>query len=216
MKQLLLVLLIAGCGINDKFDGGTGGNGDLGSGAAPDLSVASDLAPAHPAGAVNGTKCGGGGECQSGNCVDGVCCHDSSCGVCAACNINGLGYCSALSAGTADSRCATQDPSTCGTTGKCDGKLACAVYDNKTICGVERCEMGPSRAFHSTAYCSTAGQTCTQPFDDCKGYACYMSGVGTAACYIQCSCVGSKNYCDTNYHCANCDSQTQAGTCVHN
>ncbi len=68
---------------------------------------------------ANGTACGAGAECDSGNCIDTVCC-DTTCGTtCKACNLAGtMGVCTNIPAG--------QDPANeCPGANTCDGNGAC-------------------------------------------------------------------------------------------
>jgi len=81
-----------------------------------------------------GTACGRDGECGSTHCTEGVCCGDASCSACHSCRVlNNEGTCTALANGTADGRCATQDPTTCGTTGLCESGV-CQMFGMSTLC----------------------------------------------------------------------------------
>ena len=79
-------------------------------------------------------------ECASGYCVDGVCCDKACNGACEGCS-NALtgktnGTCSFIPNGQASgSDCSTQNASTCGQTGVCDGMCACAKIASGTHCG---------------------------------------------------------------------------------
>jgi hypothetical protein len=94
------------------------------------------------------TACGGGAscnvpaDCASGFCVDGVCCNSSCSGPCQACAaaLNGVvnGQCLAVTNNTdPDNDCATQAPSTCGTTGICVSG-ACAQHSGN-VCAAATC-----------------------------------------------------------------------------
>jgi hypothetical protein len=60
----------------------------------------------------NGTTCGAGDECNSGQCVDGVCCESSCAGTCESCNLPGsVGKCAAIAAGQDPAKeCKRLDP----------------------------------------------------------------------------------------------------------
>jgi hypothetical protein len=81
----------------------------------------------------NGTLCGGGHECLTGECVDGVCCNTACNGACDACNLSGtVGSCT-LATGTSGSpSCgaylcggAASCPTTCTLTTQCTTGFFC-------------------------------------------------------------------------------------------
>ena len=84
-------------------------------------------------------ECDEPSDCEGDPCVDGFCCDSPCDAVCVACNLPGLeGTCSPVSAGSdPDDDCPEEDPSTCGTTGVCDGAGACSFYDSTTPCDDE-------------------------------------------------------------------------------
>lgn len=89
-----------------------------------------------------GTVCGVDTDCRDGHCAKakasdatGICCDSSCTGGCQTCVGKG-GICSSIAAGGAprDSSCPVTAQSTCGNTGKCDGKGSCQVPADGTSC----------------------------------------------------------------------------------
>jgi MYXO-CTERM domain-containing protein len=87
-----------------------------------------------------GSPCTVAGACASGFCTEGVCCDQDCKGICSSCTalLKGTGAdgtCGPVPAGTnPGDACAYQGPSTCGTTGTCDGRGACGTYPDGTVC----------------------------------------------------------------------------------
>ncbi len=81
-------------------------------------------------------ECDEPSDCDGDPCVDGYCCDSPCDAVCVACNLPELeGTCSPVTAGSdPDDDCTEEDPSSCGTTGVCDGAGACSFYDSTTDC----------------------------------------------------------------------------------
>jgi hypothetical protein len=135
-----------------------------------------------------GTACGGGGECESGNCAQGVCC-DKLCnsGPCVSCALKGSeGVCTSVPAGMpppamVTGTCPTSDVATCGTDGKCDGAGMCRLFPSGSVCNPATC---------STATLRNAGTCdgkmhCVVPLAvSCGGYTCATSGT---ACRTTCA-----------------------------
>ncbi|MCS6898990.1 MAG: hypothetical protein RMJ98_02800 [Myxococcales bacterium] len=117
--------------------------------------------------------CQGGGECMSQHCVDGVCCDKPCNGVCEACSAakkgsGADGSCGPVASDTdPDDECPTEDKSTCGTSGFCDGKGACARYPVNTPCGSAECKNGVA----SGLLCTADGK-CQQQVNPCDPYFC--------------------------------------------
>jgi hypothetical protein len=148
----------------------------------------------------DGQACGAGAECLDGNCIDGVCCGTASCGPCQACNLNGLGTCSNVDAGAADphNRCASQPPSSCGTTGVCSGSGTCATYADGTPCASASCPAGGAGGVLES---TCLGGTCpTQGSLDCAPYKCD----GAVGCKGTCD-----GDCGAGYYC----TAAIGGTC---
>ncbi|HEY6475136.1 MAG TPA: hypothetical protein VI456_01060, partial [Polyangia bacterium] len=118
-----------------------------------------------------GVVCGGDNECDSGHCADGVCCSTACGGACQSCNqVGALGICTPTPAGQGHPLCLQKDPSTCGTTGVCDGKGGCLDYPANTPCGDATC-LGPTSGT-SARTCDGLG-TCLQPNPfSCGSFAC--------------------------------------------
>jgi len=90
---------------------------------------------------ATGDACAQGNECDSGFCVDGVCCTTACSGTCVACaaalkqSLSQNGVCGpALEGADPHSSCAPDPQGTCGKTGACDGKGACALVPQGVAC----------------------------------------------------------------------------------
>jgi hypothetical protein len=85
-----------------------------------------------------GDACGRNEECGSTHCTsEGVCCNVAGCPSCQSCKVPGLeGTCNNVPTGGGDpvGQCPTQDPSTCGTNGKCNGGGNCQLYEIGRVC----------------------------------------------------------------------------------
>jgi hypothetical protein len=135
----------------------------------------------------NGDTCTAGNQCKLGNCVDKICCATASCTNCKACNVTGsLGTCAPMNAGSIDPNgtCTAQDPTTCGTDGKCDGAGGCQKYADGTTCSQTTCQ--------STTTLKLEGK--------CSGGAC---NAGTMACApYMCTNDACAKTCNTDGECA--------------
>jgi hypothetical protein len=95
------------------------------------------------------------------------------------------GQCAAINPGTdPDEECTAQDPSTCGTTGVCNGSGACKKFADGTACGATCCDSGPGRGARPCLYvchagmCNTGAPVPTQ--DNCTGATPCCCSKGTA------------------------------------
>jgi hypothetical protein len=120
---------------------------------------------------VLGDPCTLDAQCQSGFCSDGVCCQSACGGLCEICNLAQLeGLCEPVPDGQdAGDDCPTEDPSTCGTTGTCDGNRACTLYDAGTICDPAVCNGG---TIFPEETCDGAGACTNTPSVPCDPFAC--------------------------------------------
>jgi hypothetical protein len=122
---------------------------------------------------ANGQSCAGDVECQGGLCVDGVCCR-STCGLCQACNVAGSeGTCTAVGAGTPNSRCAQQPVAGCGFDGTCDGNGGCRRFPLGVACAAAVCQANklvPAAACDGFGMCVTSAPLDCAPFT-CDGAA---------------------------------------------
>lgn len=142
----------------------------------------------------NGSKCTGGVQCTSGNCVDGFCCDLACAGSCQACDLTGsIGKCAALSAGQAprNGRAACV-AGVCGS--RCDGVSASCTFASSTVaCGAAKCVDGTVTASVS---CDGKGACPAAPVTSCGGFGCAENG-----CKITCStdadCASSAPYCSS-------------------
>jgi hypothetical protein len=161
-----------------------------GPGECPDRTycsegVCEDLLP-------NGSICQEAAVCQSGNCVDGVCCDFDCSGACRSCRevdtgvMNGT--CAGTMEGSADPLCMATDPGSCGTTGTCDGNLACAFHESSTECAacVDATTFG-------TGSCDGMGTCVPNATDSCDPYVC-----GGDGCLTSCNDDGdcATGFCD--------------------
>ena len=146
---------------------------------------------------ANGTPCQAGTECASGFCVDGVCCSGACNGQCQACNLTTPGTCTLVPAGLGDPHkmCVDKGQNSCGTTGLCDGKGACAFYAQTTTCGAAACS-GSSSVPAST--CDGSGR-CVAAANQ-VGCAPYVCSKATGTCVKKC---GSDNDCVSPNKCSN-------------
>jgi hypothetical protein len=147
--------------------------------------------------ATVGTACTSGTECTSGFCVDGVCCSTACTGVCAACSAAKRGEGTDGSCGDIvlgldpDNECASMAPSTCGTTGVCDGAGACQLYAAGTTCAAPSC-IGGVQAGAGT--CDGSGTCDPGPMSPCSPYVC-----GANACMTSCA---SNADCAAGFTCS--------------
>ena len=149
-----------------------------------------------------------GPSVQSGFCVDGVCCENACTGQCKFCaSPEARGRCTNVSANTVDQRaargetdpakiCVAQDPSTCGTDGRCNGQGACQRHRDGTVCAPPRCD--------ATANTQTAASVCMTgtcqapaargcaPYRGCSGNACRNSCGADAQCSMGNVCTANS------------------------
>ena len=158
-------------------------------------------------GSSNGTACAQNSECGSGFCVEKVCCNGACNGTCQSClqknkvGNTADGLCGNVRSNTDPlDACAASPPDTCGKTGVCDGKGACATYSQGTSCTYSACASPTSATLNSA--CNVSGE--------CKPLA-------TVACQLGYQCVAGvcKSGCQSN---TDCDASlgfvcTQEGVC---
>ncbi len=168
-----------------------------------------------------GQDCTAGTQCGSGFCVDGVCCDTACTGKCFFCaSPEARGKCQAVKANVVDQRaargekdpakiCAVQDPATCGTDGRCDGKGGCQKYKDNTPCAQARCD-GTANTQTAAGVCTggscrvPAARSCA-PFRGCSGNACR----GSCSSDAQCS---SGNVCTAT----SCGKKPNGAICTAN
>jgi hypothetical protein len=149
--------------------------------------------------------------CGAMPCVDGVCCDGPCDGACVSCALAGSeGACTPIAAGAdPDEECATMDPSSCGTSGACDGAGACemhtALCDDGDLCThTDRCTGGVC-----------AGTTVVCENDECAIRACN----GTETCSMSPNpgaICDDENPCTYNDRCDGAGACTAEGTTVCN
>src|SRR5262249_33463654 len=122
---------------------------------------------------AKGAPCAVDGECASGHCVDGVCCDGGCKAACYACSAakkgsGGDGVCGPVAAEAEPSgRCNLLVPSSCGTTGMCNGVGGCSVYPEGTVCAPLTCAV----ATLSESRCDGLG-ACVPKTTNCAPFAC--------------------------------------------
>jgi hypothetical protein len=120
-----------------------------------------------------GAACTKASDCTSGHCVQGVCCDRACTGVCEYCprtTAAGTGICVPVPAGLDPLDACTDDgPSTCGKTGVCDGKGACALSAAGVLCRSPHCS---GNLLVTASVCDGAGACVTGSAVSCGGYAC--------------------------------------------
>jgi hypothetical protein len=165
---------------------------------SPDAPISPDSAPDRPL-AAQGGACQFAGECGTGKCVDGFCCDGACDGVCESCAGAAWGIangtCTPIPAGQdPDDDCSFQDRSTCGTTGVCDGKRACAKYPSGSVCKDGTCDLS-SNSYIGWNKCDSLGNCTMAGSVACGPYLC-----GNSGCPMFCAAGGpqcaSGNYCD--------------------
>ena len=146
---------------------------------------------------MKGASCTVGDECATGFCVDGNCCNVACTGACVSCSSPGrVGTCWPIDEGNEDPRsvCKVQDPPTCGTNGRCDGKGGCATYPDETECTAPAC-VGP---FY-------------KPASLCRGGVC-VAGAALSCFPFMCSGASCFAGCSSNADCAS-PSVCNNGSC---
>jgi hypothetical protein len=154
-----------------------------------------------------GQDCTSGAQCESGNCVDGVCCESACTGKCTFCaSPEARGKCVPVRADVVDQRaargvtdpariCVAEPASTCGTDGRCDGRGACQIYRNGTVCGPPRCD-GAANTQRAASVCmggscrAPSARSCA-PYQGCSGNACRGSCASDAQCSTGNVCTAS-------------------------
>jgi hypothetical protein len=135
---------------------------------------------------LNGFRCASDNDCIAGHCASGVCCNVACNGACVSCNQTGsVGRCQFIPDGLPDPACKANDPSTCGTTGTCDGSGACALYPENTSCGAAACT---GAVFSDSARtCDGQGACQGAQLVDCSPYLC-SNGACNGSCRTDTDC----------------------------
>jgi hypothetical protein len=135
---------------------------------------------------VLGTTCASGSECDSTFCQQGVCCNQACAGTCQSCNLTNKGTCTAVPAGQDPlAQCAATDPTTCGTTGTCDGAGKCAFTPGGTVCQMPTCT-GSTQTLAER--CDGAGHCGTATTQGCDPYECGTGGSCLSICSADKDC----------------------------
>jgi hypothetical protein len=132
----------------------------------------------------DGAGCVDNADCTSTHCVDGVCCASACTASCTSCNQTGKeGMCLPVPAGKADPRkvCTDQGATMCQKNGLCDGKGACQLYPDTTVCGAASCN---SRFVRPAKHCDGKGACASVADVDCQPYRCDPMAT---ACFKSCT-----------------------------
>lgn len=210
----------AGKGPLSCDDGGSGSGSDLGG---SDLGGSDGFeTPGNP-----GDPCASDAMCASSFCsVDGVCCDSKCDGACQACNLPGTaGTCTNVAAGNMPApnhpMCGPDAKSTCMRDGLCDGRGACALWQN-VVCKAGSCDPLTNKATGDSK-CDGAGNCVTpnaivcDPFlCDSQNLACQSTctGTGSGQCKPPATCTGGS--CGTKANGSTCTSgpQCTSGNCI--
>jgi hypothetical protein len=149
-----------------------------------------------------GATCAEGAECTSGICAQGVCCRTACTGTCLSCALAATaGTCAPVPADGADptGTCMNAGAASCGTTGLCDGKGGCALYDAGTPCAPPACPAGAAaqtlgRVCDGAGMCKPASTQSCAPYV-CNGTACNTTCVADTDCAPPAICDLQKNKC---------------------
>ena len=124
-----------------------------------------------------GAGCTKASDCTSGFCVQGVCCDRACTGVCEYCpraTAAGTCTCVPVPAGLDPfNACKDDGHTTCGNTGVCDGKGACALYPVATVCRRPSCS---ASLLSTESVCDGRGACTAGHMVDCAPYACAADG----------------------------------------
>jgi hypothetical protein len=141
-----------------------------------------------------GAACTGNDQCDSSHCLEGLCCDVAECGgPCRSCAVPGmLGSCKPLPLNDQPRApgCPVTVPSSCGTTGRCDGAGACQFHGMDVPCGVRSCSAGTERAVPA---CDGQGSCPPGQPRACAPYRCAGDGCGSS-CTLDGDCADG-NYC---------------------
>jgi len=132
-----------------------------------------------------GASCQAAADCNSGFCTDGVCCDGACDSPCSSCNQQGrAGTCSPLPIGAAPkpNGCPKEDAATCGKDGTCDGRGACRLYGEDTVCKAPSCSTA-TKTLAST--CNSSGVCVAHGTRTCVPFQC-----GAADCLAACTSDG--------------------------
>ncbi len=160
-----------------------------------------------------GVSCKADAECDSKHCADGVCCNTACGGACQSCDqVGSPGVCTPTPAGQSHPLCPKQDPTTCGTTGMCDGQGGCPRYPVNTACGAAVCVDATSGK--STQTCDGLGTCLTAKTFSCGNFAC-ANGACTEYCSSPADCApGHSCTVPTGGTIGTCGKKVDGQTCT--
>lgn len=173
------------CG-SDKCISPCKGDGDCISSAYCDGGVCYPRKP-------KGRDCTKDSECTSGLVCssDGVCCNNKCSSACSSCLASRTGKttgeCQPMATGEKDTRCSTMAPSTCGTTGVCDGAGQCAKHSVGVVCAAAACSSDKSKEVRART-CDGAGACRPAEEKACAPGLCGASNECTNQCTTNANC----------------------------
>lgn len=171
-----------------------------------------------------GCACNVDSECYSGHCVDAVCCDDACAGTCMACTQAKKGQgedgtCQPVIAGLdTDNECSTEDPSSCGMDGFCDGAGACRLHPQGTVCAPSSCiddqsQVNPDVCDGKGACTDGGNGACTTGYL-CKDGGCKSSCGDASDCVAGFECIGGECRHRPNGTTCSTDDQCDSQHCV--
>ncbi len=187
---------------------------DAGALDAGELDASAADAPTD-AGPITCTPATASAVCGARPCVDGFCCDSPCTGACRGCGLPGAeGVCTMHPAGSdTGDECATQAPTSCGTTGECDGSGACAFHAAGTGCD-------DGMACTASDACDGAGSCRGDAPAECSpgaGNECCLGSCGAAGCRTDpgaCADVCGANQLTVSRACMGCGPARAAGSCL--
>jgi hypothetical protein len=162
-------------------EAGGGSPADASRDAEPSMDTGADAPDVNASKLTKGEACGSSAACETGHCVDGVCCATACAGACWTCAAEGFaGTCRAATPGT-DPRnaCIAETPSSCGQTGVCDDKQACAFHGADVECAALACRNNAAEL----SRCNGKGMCVVAETRPCFPYGCGAP----AGCRIVCT-----------------------------
>lgn len=163
-------------------------------------------------------------DCVSGHCVEDVCC-DTTCGDgCTSCLGSGKsfgvdGMCGFVAAGTDPRAACPYDISTCNT-GVCDGRGACGLYPDETVCTPRYCEgdheaygrCGGGRCYYAKGFDCSIGYGCNQETGSCNSSCKTADDCDRAGGF---TCIARQCRLPVGAVCVNNRGQCGSGSCVN-
>jgi hypothetical protein len=153
--------------------------------------------------------------CGGGPCVDGYCCDSTCDGLCRLCSLVGKeGTCSFIPQKMdLEGECALQSPSSCGTSGGCDGIGGCELYPDQTACD-DNLFCTISDVCDGLGTCTGEANACApaEKNECCEGFCTDSGGCETRA--IDCPDTCTTGTIVTDRTCSCNGTANHAGMCL--